>query len=156
MPADAPEVVVRAILTDEWNPANTLDITPNVHMGWLDPSGNQPEVTVSNPEESPVLGADTGFRGIAPDGSPTKDIGGTVMVNVWASRDRTDANPRQLVHLMKEEVRRIIDEVHHDAPTSDDLIYLSFDGGQRRVEQEDDPPVVYRFLTRVGYGYSNR
>lgn len=169
---DAPEVVVKNLIRDAWDPAATLDVTPSVHHGWLesehadDADPGLFEVTVSNPDESPVNGGDTGYSGIDPTGAgPTQRIGGTVEVRTWAQRGRVgtngngaNANPRQLAYLFKSHVEDI---VHDHAQGTDaqgnptDLSFLSPLGSVRRVD-DDEEPVMYFYLVTVGYGYHRR
>lgn len=170
---DAPEVVIRNVLRGDWTPANVdnwvVDTDVAIHHGWLDPDYDLPEITISNPEESPINGGQTGYSGFKPDGSgPTQDIAGTVEVNTWASRPRllnltngSIENPRQAIYLMKHEVERLLrahaqgtDE--NDNPT--DLRRLSYLGATRFVENQadDDRDTVYRYRVLAGYGFHAR
>ena len=153
---DAPEVVVRNVLRSEWpaRAANTEGVVPDVHHGWVNDGHDAPEVTISNPDESPIDGGDTGYRGFDPvTGKPTQGIAGTVDVNVWASRSRLDGvNPRKYAYLCKEVIRRIITE-NADAPTSEDIHRLAYLGARRFVDDEGDE-VTFRYQTTIGYGYN--
>lgn len=156
----APEVLVRSILRgvgvySGWKPANTSGVTPRIHQGWLDRGYDEPEVTITNPEESPVQGGETGYRGIDPaGGSPHQRIDGTVTVVCWSSRERSNVNARQLTHEMKEEVRRLIQD-DYDAPSSSVIDRLSYLNGQRRPEDTEEEETLYRYDVLVGYGYTS-
>lgn len=170
---DAPEVVIRNVIRDDWTPGNVaglqVDTDVAIHHGWLDVDYTLPEVTISNPEESPINGGATGYSGFKPDGSgPTQDISGTVEVNCWTTRTRlanapnaTVDNPRQAVYLMKHEVEEILRD-HYDATDANgaetDLRRLAYLGATRFVENADDADraTMYRYRVLVGYGYHAR
>lgn len=150
---DAPEVIIKNLLRDNWTLA-VEGLTVDVHMGWVRDNNTNPEVTVANPEEDPINGGDTGYSGTAGDGSgPVQEINGTVGVNAWADKDRTDVNARQAVSLMKSEVERILRSQH--AAEGTDLSFISYMGAMRAVEEERDP-TMYRYQIRAGYGYHAR
>lgn len=167
---DAPEVVVKNAIRDGWDASNTESITPYIHHGWLESeSDGYYEVTVSNPDESPIYGGDTGYSGIDPTGAgPTQRIGGTVNVNVWSQRGRTgqngnETNPRKAAYMMKAEVERVLHEECFDGIIPDgaggtvatDLSFIA-PGGSRRLVEEDEEPVMYRYEVRARYGYHRR
>lgn len=152
MPRDAPEVVVRGVLTDGWNLANTSNLAPRIHHGWVDTEYGEPEVTISSPNEDVLYGGDTGYSGLNADGQPIRTVDGVLQVDVWASRGRTGGiNPRRYVHECKVEVERIID-ANALAPTSDDLTHLAFVGARRQPET-DEEPIMFRYICSIGYGY---
>lgn len=169
---DAPEVIIKNLIRDAWTAAN-LDpaLTPHIHHGWLESEQDgYYEVTVSNPDESPINGGDTGYSGVDPTGAgPTQRIGGTVNVNVWAQRGRTgedgvtEGNPRKVAYMMKAEVERILHEVGFDGVVPDgaggqvetDLNFIAPQGATRLVEP-DEEPTMYRYEVLAGYGYSRR
>ncbi len=152
VPEDAIEVVVRGILRAGWDEDRTSGEEPVIRHGWVNRTGKSPEVTVSNPEESPLAGGSTGFSGINQSGHPTQEVDGTVTVNVWADRDRTNENPRKLVFEMKNEVQRII-IANALVPTSDDYSHISYMGGRRMPPETDVKPPMWRWQILVGYGY---
>lgn len=159
---DAPEVVVKNLIRDNWYPSYTLDVTPDVHHGWVNDENDHPEITVSNPDESPIDGGDTGYSGIAGGGGgPTQTLAGTVEVNVWADRDRMDGlggqgnpdpNPRQFVHHAKAHVERVIRHLGAGGGSSD-LSWLSIMSADRVVEEPDEnEPIMFRYRILVGFG----
>lgn len=130
----------------------------DVHHGWVktdangDPIGAAPEITLTGENEDPINTVDTGYAGMDPaNGRPTQDIAGTINVDCWTSRQRSDVNPRKLGYYMKEEV---IDTVHDNylVPTSDDYRWLSYMGGGTSVETDWDE-IEFRHRVIVGYGY---
>lgn len=172
MARDAPEVLVRNVLRGDWTPANVdsweVDTDVAIHHGWLDQDYTLPEITISNPSESPT-GGGTGYSGFKPDGTgPTQDIAGTVNVNAWCSRVRlgnltngTLTNPRQAAYLMKCEIQRIL-KARYDATNAldeaTDLRRVSYLGAARFVEDadDDDRATMYRYQVTAGFGYHDR
>lgn len=162
---DAPEVIVKNFIRDQWNSTNTLGVTPRIHLGWLDEEYNRPEVTVSNPDENtnnvPNAGS-TGYVAINPaDGNPHVDVLGTLHVNSWSDRPRAETvadstpsgdppNPRQFVFLCKLEVQRIIQANARGGDSS--LSFLSYARSQAFVDDERDD-TMFRRQVWVGYGY---
>jgi len=173
---DAPEVVVKEALRLGWTPPNVPGdgggITPYVVHGWLGDGADGHEsnytVTVSNPQENPVGGGQTGYSGMAGDGSgPVQRFSGTVTVNTWAKAGWTglngnSANPRKTAHYLKREVERILFE-NNDGQIPDgqggeqdtSLDYLGSQGSTRFVEDAEDPEAapMYRYQVTAGYGY---
>lgn len=152
MPRDAPEVIVRGALRSGWDDTNTSNLRPTIHHGWVDTEYNEPEVTISTPNEDAVSGGDTGYSGMTNDGTPIRTMNGTLQVDVWANRTRTgNTNPRQYIHECKVEIERIID-ANARVPTSTDIDFLSFVGARRQPEV-DEEPTMYRYICSIGYGY---
>ena len=157
------EEAVLFYLREYWVDSNVNDVDSDRHFGWVSPDGTSPEVTVSNPEESPV-NTGTGYTGLNQHGHPTQQMAGTVQVNCWATRDRmpvvsssggyeTRMNPRQWVTLAKLEVERIIREEVYDAPTVDEIKWLSLMGANRFGEEgEGGDPMMWRYQIFVGWG----
>lgn len=154
MVRDAPEVAIKNLIRDNWDATNTESITPSIHHGWVDPGASSLEVTVSNPEELPLDGGETGYSGINQDGKPVQNFTGTVEVNAWSDRDRTTENPRKMAWLMRVEIGRILHENYDPRPTYD--IYPLADLGANRIVEEDDEPgeaTTWRYAVTAGYGY---
>ena len=164
---DAPEVVIKNLIRDAWNPALYAadeQFVPEIHHGWVDPDGTKYEITVSNPDESPVRGGETGYSGIDPTGAgPTQDIDGTVEVNCWADRDRegtnfVSLNHRKAAFLMKWQVEEILRDHANGTDAQGDQTDFRFFapmGSTRFIEQDEEPP-VWRWLVLAGYGYQAR
>lgn len=155
------EDLVLRLLEDNWTASNTYEQTPHLSFGWYSSDKPVPQVTVGQPEESPVDGGQTGFSGINPaTGEPTKRTGGTIPVNIWSRADdlasATTNNPRQYNERVCEEVRRIIDG-HADRPTNPSsgnqpVKYISYQG-HAPVPETDEVKAVFRHRAEVSYGY---
>lgn len=147
----APHVLVRKYLRAEWNAANTHGIAPDFRLGWLSDTAGDPVVTITEPDESPVSGGDTGFSGMDPQGGgPTQTIGGTVWADSWVRRGRSGPpSDQQLAYSMREETRRIVSK-NYDAPGAADIARIAYLGSFQAPEPEDD---YIRYRVQVGYGY---
>lgn len=163
---DDPRQLVKILLEEEFNTANLVgSFTPVYSTGWFNEVG-KPIVTVSNPEESPVNGGDTGFTYSKSDGTGgAADVAGTVQVNCWAHRGHTSENPKQVTWDLSEEVKRIANDTSQPANHSftsskvsgDNLGYLSwFDRDAFVEERDDEDEPLFRFRCLVGYGYLNK
>lgn len=161
MTREAREKLVLDLLEDEWNASNTFGATPHISYGWFDESKTVPQVTIRQPEESPVDGGNTGYSHIGPDGDPGQTIGGTVQVHVWSSSDRLDqagastSNPREFNERCCEEVQRIV-TANAASPTNPStgaqpVSSIAYDG--RDPVPEPDRPNVFHYRALVRYGY---
>lgn len=170
MVRDAPEVLVKNLVRDEWDASNVLGITPYTHHGWVESSLDGEtssdayfEVAVDDPDESPVNGGQTGFSGTDGAGrGPVQEMAGEVYVRCFAQRGRVgqdgngeDANPRQAARLMRDEVERILD-AHYDGTDAEgeptDLEYLAWGGAARRKDAEREP-TLWWFECLATFGY---
>lgn len=157
---DAPEVIIKHCLRNQWGQTHVNGVTPRIHFGWLDQEYDEPEVTISEPNESPTNAGNTGYAGIDPTGGPPHvDTLGTVRVNSWCDRPRAENvtpagesshNPRQLVYLMGREIQRIVQQNALGADSS--LSHMWWDGSQRIVDDEGQH-IMFRTQTVIGYAY---
>jgi len=161
---DAPEVVLKELVRREWEDTNVDGITPEVRHGWLDDEKGEIQVTIGNPEESPIQGGQSGYAATRGDGSgPVQMMDGTTPVNCWTARGWTGVNdnggnPAKVAWLMQKEVRRIL-HAHDDGTDADgnetSLDVLAPLGKRRFVDDHSDewdvPILRYRVL--AGYGY---
>lgn len=163
MPREAREDLVLELLKDAWNASNTFGVTPKISFGWFREDVPQPQVTVGQPEESPVDGGETGYSHISADGNPGQTIGGTVDVHVWSTPDKLEAqgastnNPRQYNERCCEEVQRIVGE-NASTPTNpstgnEPVSSLAYDGRQPVPEPDHDDR--YHYIATVQYGYED-
>lgn len=161
---DAPEVEIKNLIRDEWD-ETIYDVgeqfVPSVHHGWVDSDGDYYEITVANPDESPVRGGETGYSGIDPTGAgPTQDIVGTVDVNCWADSTRSGVNGVTLNHrkaafLMKAQVESILrDHAQGTDAAGNSTAFFHFSpmGASRNIEEDEEPP-IWRWLVTAGYSY---
>jgi len=147
-----PKLVVRNLLRDDYNNTNVAtDIeTTDIHVGWYDAGRGFPQIAVSNRSERALNGGNTGFSGIAGDGSgPIQDRTGTVLVTAFAG-SREEYEQRGLERLqaeqMGDEISRII-----GANTSPDE-YLSLSVGPRDdLIDTDASPTEYSVQFSVRY-----
>ena len=151
MVRDAPEVVAHNLLRDNWDSTNTSNVTPLIHHGWVDLGADEPEVTISDPDENVLGGGETGYSGLSADGSPVQDFTGTVTINVWTDRKRSNVNPRKLAWEMRCEVGRILHENYDPTPTYD--LYPIADLGARRFVDSESDETMWRYQVTMGYGY---
>ena len=160
MPDESPSTLVLDILQDGWTAGNTFGQTPDIHFGWFNEDSTVPQVTVGQPEESPVDGGTTGYNSITQDGSPGQEVDGTVEVNVWARRgdmgSSTTTNPRQYNYQATEEIQRLC-EANANAPTNPDtgnqpVDHIAYLGRQPQPDT-NRTPTVFRYIVPVGYGY---
>lgn len=146
-----PKLTIKDLIKDGWNAANVSSVTPSFSTGWFDRKATHPQITVTNPDEMPVRGGETGYSGIKADGSgPTQTRVGGLLVNCWAHRDDgSGVNPKQLTWEMSEEVERIILANFNQAT---DLDGISFGD---RIERIDDSvsPAVYRYECTIIFWY---
>lgn len=157
-----PKVVVRNLLAAEWDASNTYGVTPDLRTGWRDSDLAAPQVTVGPDDENTL--SDTGFTGIAPDGSgPTADIRGTVQVNAWATREvLDDVNPKSAVDAFTNEVRRIVRDhylvAEHESVEAPNYRYISWIGREFMPEPPQDPEAetMFRYMAEVRYEYQDR
>jgi len=144
-----PKLAIKNLIRDSWEPANTSNVTPNIHTGWVDAKSTLIQVTVTESSEVSQSGGITGYIGIAVNGAPAQLWVGSVNVNCWLTRDKTSVNPKQLLFQMKEELRRIVKENYESIS---DLQWISWRGGMEMVD-DTQSPVVYRWAGEIGYAY---
>lgn len=129
--------VIRSTIDDSSFPTG-LD-TDDIHTGWYDNGKSAPQISVTNDEQSPFGGGETGFSAI--DGGGAGGIqtrSGTVLVTTWAgSRDDYDANGLEQLQAesMASEIERIVGA--NQSPGS--LRSLSIDSRTRIVDDDASP-----------------
>jgi len=157
MPAKITDIKVRVknLLRDEYDSSgHPKQLTSSdIHTGWWDAGKGNPQISVTNDEESPFDGGRTGYAGYRGDGSgPIQHRQGTVLVNCWAGT-RDDYSERGLeqkqANEMRNEVERII---FNNATAIDELDSLSVISAEKVVET-DDTPSMHRVQIEVQYTY---
>jgi hypothetical protein len=160
MPEEAPETLVHDLLEDSWVASNTYDFKPDIHYGWFDDDGGNPQLTIGQPEDSTVSGGDTGYQSINQSGEPGQEFAGTVDLNVWSRRSDmsgpSTGNPRQYNYQVTEEIRRIIRN-NADQPVNprtgntpvEVVAWLS----REPFQETERRKVVFRYLVTVGFNY---
>lgn len=157
--AKDPKLVVRDLISNNWNTANTsINDAPRVHTGWYNGAegwGDTPQISVTNANENPLGGGNTGFSAIKADGStpPIKHMLGFVDVVCWAHQDMYDGvNAKTLIYEFSEEVKRIIKD--NLFPSDPDIDWLSWAGRTERVDL-DAEPILFRYDCEVRYFYKD-
>lgn len=144
-----PKISIRDVIKDNWVAANVSDITPSISTGWYDQKSSLPQVTVTNPSEVVEGGGASGYSGMGSDGTPSQLWNGFVMLDIWATRESTEINPKQLVFEMRKEVARIVKLKYEDVT---DLGHIVWRGGGEIVGT-GSKPVVFRWSGEIGYSY---
>lgn len=162
MPREPRERLVLDLLQADWTAGNTFGLTPKLTFGWFNEDAGNAQVTVGQPEESPIDGGNTGYSHISADGTPGQTVGGTIPVHVWSRTDdlggaSTD-NPRQYNERCCEEIKRIVGN-HAASPTNPDtgnqpVDSLAYDG-REPVPEPDRTPTVFHYKATVRYGYGD-
>lgn len=158
-----PKLVIRDLLDNNWDTTNTSidSLSPNkprIHTGWFNGAEGWydiPQISVTNADENPLGGGETGFSFIVPDGSgPGKSMLGNVDVVCWAHQDMYDGvNAKTLTYEFSEEVKRIIKA--NLFPSDPDIEWLSWAGRVERVDVDAEPP-LFRYDCEVRYFYFDR
>lgn len=151
-----PVITIQDLLSNNWKNANTsISYDPDIHTGWHQEEADTPQVTVTNPEESPIDGGRTGYSAIDGSGAgPVQELGGSVNVDCWSDREsESGVNPKKLTFEFTEEIKRI---VKGDITTATDLRVINY-GGRRFVppDPSENPP-VFHYNVPVGYIYEER
>ena len=156
---EAREKLVLALLQHDWTPANTFDLTPKITFGWFNEDYGA-QVTVGQPEESPVDGGQTGYSHIDPGGGgPGQTLDGTIEVHVWCHpddlADASTQNPREFTERCCEEIQRIA-TAHASTPTNpstgaEPVSSLAYNG--REAVPDPDRPSLAHYRAEVRYGY---
>lgn len=146
MPQTIPDIklTVRNLLRNNWSasslPKSVLD--DDIHTGWYDNGKGAPQVSVTNDEQSPFGGGETGYSAIDGGGDGgVQTRSGTVLVTAWAGSDADyDANGAEELQAseMASEIERIIGQ--NQRPGA--LISLAV-GGRTRLVDQDSAPVEH-------------
>lgn len=149
VPATDPKVQIMGLVTGQWVPANVANTTPDFHTGWWNPKSYAPQVTFGQKAET-FMGS-SGYYGIeGGGGAPVQVANGQLFVNCWATRanDGTGTNPKKLVHLMADEIRRIIAANYNALSDFDFVSVLGIDEVPPSVESD---PLTFRMAVTIGY-----
>lgn len=151
-----PVLTIKDLVKDNWDNSNTaISYDPDIHTGWHQEEANNPQVTASNPEESPIRGGATGYAAMDPTGSGgVQELDGTVNVDCWSDREvESGVNPKQLTFEFTEEVKRIVKANQHSAT---DLRVIAYGGRTFVPPDSDENPPVFHYNVPVGYLYEER
>jgi hypothetical protein len=143
MPETIPDIklTVRDLIRNSWNASGlpTAVTDDDIHTGWYDAGKGAPQISVTNDEESPFGGGETGYSGIdAGGGGGVQSRSGTVLVTAWAGSaedyDATGADELQAAE-MAAELERIVGR--NQSPGA--LISLAVGSRTRLVDQDASP-----------------
>jgi hypothetical protein len=143
MPAtiDDIKLTVRDLLQTAWGATLPAAVeTDDIHTGWHDAGKGDPQVSVTNDEESPFGGGETGYSAI--DGGGAGGIqtrSGTVLVTAWAgSRDDYDNRGEEQLQAqgMANEIERIVGQ--NQSPGA--LRSLAVGSRTKIVDDDESPP----------------
>jgi hypothetical protein len=137
-------IILKRLFEDNWNPTNTLDITPKFTTGWYDQTLKDNQVTITDPTEN------NSYRGFSNNG-PTEEWTGKVDISIWTTREIYD-NPKGLLHKCKEEIKRIIKE-NYDKVTGIELMRCT---ATQDLNDKETKPVTYRKFIELSYLYYER
>lgn len=147
MPEDIIVLLIN-LLEAQWNPANTLSQTPQVHSGYHTLSKGPFQVILRTTPNEFALGG-SGVAGMQSDGKPVQLIRGLVFLDVVAERVEDGAvNPEGLSFLGKQEVQRIVMENYSNITDYD---YISFEGANKIVPRVEERPDLFKWQARVGF-----
>lgn len=151
-----PVITVEELLADNWNAGNTsIGYDPDIHTGWHSDDADSPQVTVTNPEESPLGGGETGFSAMdGAGGGAVQELSGTVNVDCWSDRDvEGGVNPKKLTYEFTEEVKRIVDA---NRLTATDLRLIAYLGRAFVPPGSEEHPPAFRYNCPINYLYESR
>lgn len=157
----APTLIIRNLLRQEWNEAATpYDVQPPIHTGWFGDINEDPQVTVTNPDETGTYESTDGATGEA-----VRTNEGLLLVNAWAGSrptvsDDTDAttdNPKALAWAFNKEVGRILRVFATGTYDNGEpeLEHLNAANARRMIDRDRTDPVV-RYEIEVEYRYKDR
>lgn len=166
-----PTVILLDLLSSNWEKANTsIPDDPEFSTGWPDRASTYPVVSITNPDDAPIDGGDTGWTYMTGAGSVGQLRGGGVLVNGWAGTydDLASAgpnggqvSPKQLAWDFAKEIKRILRPYGGGTtnPETGDPELNSLAPGPARkfVDTGDDGQMdaVYRYEVRVLYTYDD-
>jgi len=126
----------------------------DIHTGWWDGGKDAPQITITNTEESPLQGGDSGITGLKGDGSGyVQHINGTVTVNCWAGgrEDYTNEGEAQVqAQAMADEIERI---VYNNLHALSNVSSLAVNQRIKLVEDEETP-VAHRVQLQLMYNWT--
>lgn len=144
------DIVVELItlLGANWNPANTLNQTPEIHSGYHVAARGKFQIAVRAVPDEFSLGS-SGVSGIKSDGKPVQILRGLAFVECIAEHDDTGTfNAEKLSFLAKNEAHRIIMANYH---LFTDYDYVGYVGSNKIVPTVSERPALYKYQVRVGF-----
>jgi len=135
---DDPKLTIRDTVRDNWSASGLPESISDsdIHTGWFDDGKGFPQVSVSNEEDSPFNGGETGYGAIDGGGKGGIQLrSGTVLVTAWGGSrdDYANRGEEQLqAQGMADEIESIVAE--NQAPGD----FHSLSVGQREKIVDDE------------------
>lgn len=146
------KLTVRNLLRAHWDNGSLPESLAeyDIHTGWFDDGKSFPQVSVTNNDDSPYGGGETGYSGIAGDGSGgVQTRSGVVLVTAWAgSRDDYDARGEE--ELQASEMASNVEEIVGGNQSPGSLRTLSV-GRRRKLTDTDETPVEHYVQFEIRY-----
>lgn len=165
---EAPVVIIRKLLIDNWDSSNTaLADNPKFQTGWYDHGSDDPQVSITDTEEGVLMPGSTGHSAGTGGGGVAQYRSGQVLVNCWAGtyddmKDKgdngEDVSPKQASWHMAKEVHRITQN-NGSGTTNDEgkkQLHSLASVDTRRVVDDDRDQAVFRYEVTVQYTYSTK
>lgn len=160
-----PLLIVRDLLVNNWDKSNTvIDEDPSFHTGWYDYGGTDPQVTITNSDETVMDAGFTGQSAGTGGGGVAQYRTGFCLVNCWAGTyedmegkgsNSSDISPKDASYDMSKEVHRIMQA--NGSGTTDSNGNQQFHSlaasDVRRVVEDEVDPAVFRYEVTVNYTY---
>jgi len=144
-----PVLTIKNRIKTDWVKANVSDILPAFHTGFLNPAGQQHQVTF--PSSSEATPTDSGFDAIRSDGSTSRRMG-TVACMIFGRRAATKSqhslNPKKFVFQARAEVERII---HAAMVAETDFEYMSVIASAGIPPDTDHEPPFFGWTVQIQY-----
>ena len=147
IPTADPKVLLKDLIKNNWNAANTSGVTPDFHTGWHNPHSKSEQITFTGKHET--FEGRSGYGAIeGGGGGPVQIVDGKVFVNLWATRDEGagGANPKKLVYQFEREVRRILLANFGSVDTLDYVSIL-----MANEQPAEGKPLTQRTAITLGY-----
>lgn len=147
---------VRNLLRTNWNNAEMVESLDDddIHTGWWDEGKDNPQVTVSHPEESPLQGGDSGVTGLKGDGTGyVQHINGTITVNCWGGSREDYANRGEAevqTQAMADEVERIIYQNIHALQEVSSITVSQ----RLKITEDEEVPTEHRVQFQLKYNWT--
>ena len=146
-----PVIGLMELLEDNWVAANVSSITPVFSTGWYDSKQKLPQVTLTDPTDTPQSTGNAPFFGLVTNGVPPQYFVDSIACNVWVTRAGVAINPKKARYEIKEEIKRILQDEYDQVSGLD---YVGWNGGIGVVDPDISPP-VFRYIGEVGFSYGN-
>ena len=136
-----PKITFLNLVKSGWLPANTENVTPDFHTGFLNPEGAQYQVCF--PSTSEATFTPSGYDGISPEG-PVSRRTGTLPIMIFARRgekgqQQNTLNPKKFLSAARQEVERIVLAAFVSVV---DMEYVSvIASSEQEPETEFKPPI---------------